>query len=64
MGSAVACSTRYNYTGWLGVKTPSFLFYSRGCVVYTERAETAAVLRGTSHVTTKQRRKHTTSVDI
>ena len=33
-------------------------------MVYTERAETAAVARGTSHVTTKQRCKHTTSVDI
>ena len=27
-------------------------------------AETAAILRGTSHVTTKQRCKYTTSVDI
>ena len=26
-----------------------------GCAVYTERAETAAVLRVASHVTTKQR---------
>ena len=36
----------------------------RGCMVYTQRAETAAVSRGTSHVTTKQRCKYTTSVDI
>ena len=36
----------------------------RGCMVYTERAETAAVCRGTSYVTTKQRFKYTTSVDI
>ena len=35
-----------------------------GCMVYTERAETAAVSRGTSHVSTKQRRKYTTSVHI
>ena len=27
----------------------------RGCMVYTERAETAAVLNGTSHVTTTQK---------
>ena len=26
----------------------------RGCMVYTERAETTAVCRGTSYVTTKQ----------
>ena len=32
-----------------------------GCMVYTERAETAAVSRGTSKC---QRCKHTTSVDI
>ena len=33
-------------------------------MVYTERAETASVSRGTSHITTKQRCKYTTSVDI
>ena len=33
-------------------------------MVYTERAETAAVSCGTSHVESKQRRKYTTSVDI
>ena len=33
------------------------------CMVSTERAEMAAVSRGTSHVTTKQRCKFTTSVD-
>ena len=33
-------------------------------MVCTERAETAAVSRGTSHVTTKLRCKYTTSVDI
>ena len=33
-------------------------------MVYTERAETAAVSRGTSHVTTKQRCKYITSVDM
>ena len=33
-------------------------------MVYTERSETAAISRGTIHVTTKQRRKYTTSVDI
>ena len=32
-------------------------------MMYTERAETAAVSRGTSQVTTKQRCKYTTSVD-
>ena len=36
----------------------------RGCMVYTEQAETAAVSHGTSHVTTKQCWKYTTSVDI
>ena len=35
-----------------------------GCIVYTERAETAAVPGGTSHVSTKQHRKSTTSVNI
>ena len=35
-----------------------------GCMVYTERAETAAVSRSTSHVTTKQRCEYTTWVDI
>ena len=35
-----------------------------GCIMYTERVEIAAVSRGTSHVTIKQRRKYTTSVDI
>ena len=33
-------------------------------MVYTEYAEMAAVLHGTSHGTTKQRSKYTTSVDI
>ena len=35
-----------------------------GCMVYTERAETAAVSRDTNHVTAKQRCKYTTSVGI
>ena len=35
-----------------------------GCVVNTERAEIAAVSRGTSHVTINQRCKYTTSVYI
>ena len=35
-----------------------------GCIVYTERAETAAVSHGTSHVATQQRCKYTTWVDI
>ena len=35
-----------------------------GCIARTERAETAAVSRGTSHVTTKQRCQYTTSVEI
>ena len=35
-----------------------------GCIVYTERAETAAVPRGTNHVTTKHRGKYTTSVEM
>ena len=33
------------------------------CMVYAERAETAAVSCGTSHVTTKQRCNYTTSED-
>ena len=35
-----------------------------GCMVYTERAKTAAVSRGTSYVTTQKRCKYITSVDI
>ena len=35
-----------------------------GCMVYTENVEKAAVSRGTSHVTMKQRCKYTTWVDI
>ena len=35
-----------------------------GCMVHTECTKTAAVSHGTSHVTTTQRCKHTTSVDI
>ena len=35
-----------------------------GRLVYTERAQTAAVSRGTSHVTTQQRCEYTTSVNI
>ena len=37
---------------------------AHGCTVYTEHAQTAAVSRGTSHITTKQRCNYTTSVDI
>ena len=46
---------------WLCMKWRDMM---RGCMVYTERAETAAVSRGTSQVTDKQRCKYTTSVDI
>ena len=35
-----------------------------GCMGYTERAQTAAVSRGTSHVTTKQHCTYAASVDI
>ena len=35
-----------------------------GCMVYTERAEMAAVSHGTSHVTTEKCCKYTTLVDI
>ena len=35
-----------------------------GCKVYTERAVMAAVSRGTSYVTTKQRCKYTTWMNI
>ena len=35
-----------------------------GCVVYTKRAEMAAVSCGASHVTTKQHCKYSTSVEI
>ena len=35
-----------------------------GCMIYTERAEMAAVSRDTSHVTTKKRDKYTIVVDI
>ena len=37
---------------------------AHGCTVYTERAQTASVSRGTSHITTKQLCKYTASVDI
>ena len=37
---------------------------AHGCMVYTECAETAAVSCGTRHVTTKQRCKHSTLMDI
>ena len=33
-------------------------------IVYTDHAETAVVSRGTSHVTTEQRRMYTSSVDF
>ena len=33
-------------------------------MMYTERAETAAFSRGTSHITTQQRFKYTTWLDI
>ena len=36
----------------------------RGYMVDTKHASTAAVSCGTSHVTTRQRSKYTTSVDI
>ena len=35
-----------------------------GCMIYTKRAEMAAVSRGTSHVTTKERDKYTIVVNI
>ena len=35
-----------------------------GCMAYTDLAETTAVSCGTSHVTTKQRFKYITGVDI
>ena len=35
-----------------------------GCTLYAERSEMAVVSRGTSHVTSKQRCKYITSVDI
>ena len=52
-----ACTLRV----WLCMKWRDMV---HGCMVYTELAETAVVSRGTSHVTTKQRCKHTTHVDI
>ena len=45
---------------WLCMK---WLDMVHSCTVYTEHAEMAAVLRGTSHVTTKQHCKYTTWVD-
>ena len=45
-------------------KMPESDAHSVGCMVYTERAETAAVSRGTSHVTIRERCKYTTLVDI
>ena len=52
-----ACTLRM----WLCMKWRDM---EHGCIVYTKRAETAAVSRGTSHVTTNQRCKYTTSGDI
>ena len=46
---------------WLCMKLHDM---EHGCIVYTELTETAAVLHGTSHVTTKQYCKYTNSVDI
>ena len=46
---------------WLCIKGRNIV---NDCMVYTEHAETAAVSRGISHVTTKQRCKYTTSLDI
>ena len=46
---------------WLCMKWPDMV---HGCMVYTKRSKTAAVSRGTSHVTTKQRCKNTTLADI
>ena len=46
---------------WLCMKWRDVVY---GCMVYTERAETAAVSRGTYHVLTELRRKYTISVDI
>ena len=44
---------------WLCMKWRDMV---HGCMVYTVRAESAAVSRGSSRVTTKQRCKYTTSV--
>ena len=52
-----ACTLRM----WLCMKWRDMV---HGWMVYTEHAETAAVSRGTIHVTTKQRCKYTTSVNI
>ena len=52
-----ACTQRM----WLCTK---WLDIVLGCMVYTEHAEIATVLCGTSHVTTKQRCKYSTLVDI
>ena len=52
-----ACTLRM----WLCVKWRDMV---HACMAYTERAETVAVSRGTSHVTTKQRCAYTTWVDI
>ena len=49
-----ACTLRM----WLCMKRHCKLVH--GCTLNTERAETAAVSRGTSHVTTKQRCQYTT----
>ena len=35
-----------------------------GCKVHTERADTAAVSRGSSHIAIKERCKHAISVEI
>ena len=48
----------------LDVQQTSGFGVTAGCLMYTERAEMAAVSRGTSYATTKQRSQCTTSVDI
>ena len=57
----VSAQHAYTLRVWLCMKWRDIV---HGCMVYTERAETAAVSRGTSHVTTKQRCKYITSMDI
>jgi len=55
---------QFHLAGTSYVTTMKWRDMVHGWMVYTEGGEMAAVSRGTSHVTIKQRCKYTTSVGI
>ena len=52
---------RHPYLLWLRMESRDMV---DGCMVYTERAETATVSRDTNHVTSKQPCTYIISVDV